>query len=581
LVPTTWGEAIAAAAAIIAEATSAGPEGLGAIGGAALTNEGAFAWERLLRQCVGTDSLDAQYGDGLDPALIAALPRASIDDAASARVVVHVGGDLREELPVLFLRIRGAIVAGRTALVELASCASSMRELARVSLPTRPGETHLVARALVGDDAAYLALATHPQGAGFDAGHLAAAREAIGDGDGVVVVLGRANQAESASVIDAAAATLARSLPGVRFLPALRRGNVMGALDMGLAPGLRAGRSSALAQCREGGAEPPTAGRDALEQLRALAAGEQRALVLLGGGLSGNVADAGLARAALEAAKVIAVTGHGGPDLRHADVVLPCSVSHERSGTVTNIEGRVSALAAKVVAPGAAWNDVAIASELAEALGHPLGLSSIERTAEAIEAQTGYPAASVLADPLHEGVLVGHPSAREPRRPLDPMAFPGIRSAELVGPALRASSTVEPAPSDAPVAARVTMDDVPEPTAPPIALADGYALRVVATRRLYDGGAAVSASPALTGLVGEVSAHAHPYDLDRLGLSTGDVARVVTSRTSFEMAVTTDEGVTRGTLELAVNCSVSGPDVVGGSVLDAGSPVIEVRLEST
>jgi NADH-quinone oxidoreductase subunit G len=581
LEPATWGEALAAAASIITESTSHDPSGLGAIGGAALTNEGAFAWERLLRQGVGTDSLDAQYGDGLDPALIAALPRASIDEAARARVIVTICGDLREELPILFLRLRGALVGGRTSLVELAVAASSLRPLARVSLPTRPGEAHLVVRALAGDDAAIATLGTHPQGAGFSPTDLARARDLVGDGDGVVVVIGRANLSEDGAIAGAAARALAGAWPRATFLPALRRGNVMGALDMGLSPGLRPGRSSAASQCREGGGEAPATGRNALAQLRALAAGDQRAVVLLGGGLSGNVADVALVRAALERARVICVTGHGGPDLRHADVVLPASVAHERSGTVTNIEGRVTALAAKVVPPGAAWNDVAIATELAEALGHHVGLDSIDRAAEAIESTTGYPAASVLADPLHEGVLVGHPSARSPRRALDPMAFPGIRSAELVGPALRASATAEPSPSDAPLAARVTMDDVPDHELPNVGLADGYALRVVAARRLYDDGAAVSASPALRALVGPTSAHAHPYDLDRLGVSTGDLVRVVTARSSFELAVTTDPAVIRGTVELAVNCSSGGPDVVGGAVIDADSPVVEVRLEST
>ena len=38
--------------------------------------------------------------------------------------------------------------------------------------------------------------------------------------------------------------TLAAALPKATFLPALRRGNVFGALDMGLAPGLLPGRVS-------------------------------------------------------------------------------------------------------------------------------------------------------------------------------------------------------------------------------------------------------------------------------------------------------------------------------------------------
>jgi hypothetical protein len=37
---------------------------------------------------LASDHVDAQYGDGLDGALLQALPRATIDDAANARVVV-------------------------------------------------------------------------------------------------------------------------------------------------------------------------------------------------------------------------------------------------------------------------------------------------------------------------------------------------------------------------------------------------------------------------------------------------------------------------------------------------------------
>jgi predicted molibdopterin-dependent oxidoreductase YjgC len=64
----TWGEALARAATILQDASST-PHGVGAIGGAALTNEGAFAWERFVRGVLSSDHLDAQYDDGLDGAL--------------------------------------------------------------------------------------------------------------------------------------------------------------------------------------------------------------------------------------------------------------------------------------------------------------------------------------------------------------------------------------------------------------------------------------------------------------------------------------------------------------------------------
>jgi NADH-quinone oxidoreductase subunit G len=576
LTPVSWGEALAAAAEILHEAV---PDALGAIGGAALTNEGAFAWERLLREVLGTDNVDATYGDALDPSLLASLPRATIDEAASACTVVLLGGDLREELPVLFLRLREAVVRGRSTLVEFATGTSALRALATVSLPTRPGEAHLVARAIANDDAALAALATHPHGAGFTAEQLAEARRLLGaEGEGVVFVVGRPNVAESAVVVESAIRTLAARYPRASFLPTLRRGNVNGALDMGLAPGLRPGRSSAAAQARESGAAVPARGRDTIAQLRALVDGTQRALVLLGGQLTTNVPDRSLAAAALAAGRVIAVTGHGGADLAHCEVVLAAQVAHERLGTVTNLEGRVTGVVPKVVSPGAAWSDVAIAAELAEQLGQSLGLDSVEAAAAAIEATTGYPAASVLHDGAYEGAVVGRPGTERARRAMDPIAFPGIRSAELVGPALRAGAVAEPAHPFAATTARITRaDDAPSEVGS-IALADAYSLRVVATRRLYDGGAAVSASPALRELAAAAVLEANAYDLDRLGVATGDVVRVVSARGDFECVARVNPAVIRGTVEIPLN--PAGEDHFGTLVLDADATVTEIRLES-
>ncbi len=570
LVPVSWGEALGEAARIIREATATSPDGFGAIGGAALTNEGAFAFERLLRGVVGTENIDAQYGDGLDPVLLSAIPRATIDEAAHACTVVVLSGDLREELPILFLRLRESAVKGRTNIIELATGANSLRSLSRVTLPTRPGEAHIVARAIAGDSSALAQLGTHPQGAAFSDADLEDARRLLGDtGEGVVFIVGRPNAAESAAVIESAIRTFVAEYPQARFLPTLRRGNIFGALDMGLAPGLRPGRTA--------GAR----GRSTIEQLRALTSGEQTAVMILGGDVLANVPDRALATSALAAARVIAVTGHGGPTTAAADVVLPASVTHERFGTVTNIEGRVTAVAAKLVAPGAAWSDVAIASELAEELGQTLGLDSVEATSVAIESTTGYPATSVVSEGAVEGRVVGRADLTSPRRALDPIAFPGIRSADLVGLAPRAGAVEEPVASSTAALAPVTMADTPEQPVPSIALADAYALRVVATRRLYDRGDAVQGTAALRPLVPATVVSAHSYDLNRLGVTTGDVVRATTPRGSFDVTVRVDDDVVRGTAEMHLNTvTTDGVDVVGTFVIDADAIVTEIRLES-
>ena len=562
LVSATWGEALARAASILQDASST-PNGVGAIGGAALTNEGAFAWERFVRGVLGSDHLDAQYGDGLDGALLQALPRATIDDAASARVVVTLCGDLREELPVLFLRLRENFVKRHHALVEFAFAPSALTPLATVSMPVRPGEAHLVAEALTRREGSLT------KGSNVTEGQLDGVRELLGDlGEGVVFIVGRANLAEDARVIERAVRVLAERFPAATFLPALRRANVMGALDMGLGPRLRPGRGYAAHE----------AGRDALAQLAALRSGEQQAVLLLGC-LLGNVLDVEGAKAALDRSRVVVVTGHGGRTLAYADVVLPAMVQHERLGTVTNIEGRVSAVTAKIVAPGSAWSDVAIASELAEQCGQGLGLDSVELTAKVIEATVGYPALSVLNDVADEGALVGRAQDRVERRALDPMAFPGIKSTNTVGLGELSGALVAPAVATTSPLASATLGEVSSGHGIDVPQYDAYALALHVGHRLYDHGVAVQGSPALDNLVARATVYLNHFDLDRMGLATGDLVDVVGPTSTLKLPVALSDQTPRGTLGVVFGAlDEDGDDTTLRTLFDPSGVITQVRL---
>ncbi|HEV3186529.1 MAG TPA: NADH-quinone oxidoreductase subunit NuoG [Acidimicrobiales bacterium] len=563
LVPTTWGDALARAATILQEAAKS-PNGVGAIGGAALTNEGAFAWERFVRGVLGSDHLDAQYGDGLDGALLQSLPKATIDEAANARVVVTLTGDLREELPVLFLRLRENFIKRGNALVEFAFASSGLHSLASVSMPVRPGEAHLVADALTRTNGHLL------KGSAVTDAELNATRELLGEsGEGVVFIVGRPNFAEDAGVIERAIRVLAEKFTSATFLPALRRANVMGALDMGLGPRLRPGQGYVNDN-----------GRSTLEQIEALRSGEQKAVLLLGC-LLGNVLDVDDASAALDAAGVVVVSGHGGKTLAYADVVLPAAVQHERHGTVTNIEGRVTAVTAKIVAPGSAWSDVAIASELAEECGQSLGLSSDVQCAKVIEETVGYPALSVLNDASDEGALIGRTTARVERRPLDPMAFPGIRSTntaglgEFSGAVDEESVVASSAPSSATLTEIAAGRDVEVPAF------DAYSLVLNVSRRLYDHGVAVQGSPALANLVAKSTALLNHFDLDRLGLKTGDDVEISSPTVTLHLPVALSDETPRGTINVAfASLDDKGEDVASRTLVDPTSSITQVRLET-
>jgi NADH-quinone oxidoreductase subunit G len=610
LVPVSWSEALAAAAAGISAAIASGGAGsVALIGGARLTNESAYAWAKLAKGVIGTDSVDAQLGDGLPADVVLGLPRATIDEACTAPVVVTLAGDLREELPVLFLRLREAVVGGTAALIEVSPEPTALSEFAAVSLRIRPGDAPAMARALTGDDGTTGdgGLASHHEGSALAAGALDAARGLLAahpGGDGVVVVAGRPSYAESGEVAAEALRILATALPKATFLPALRRGNVFGALDMGLAPGVLPGRVSLDAGrarfTAAWGSVPASPGLDTAAILESMAGerdggGSVRALVLLGADPLSDFPDHALAAAALGAGHfVVAVTGHPSQSVdAHADVVLPCAVTHERAGTTTNIEGRVTRLGQKLTAPGFAWPDWMIAAELAEALGADLGFTNVNDLADELEgtapAYAGLTQEVLHSDAAHDGIVV--PIAAGDRHPdvspIDPMALPGVESVERQGAPPRVGTG-----GTSPALARATMLGSPphllagpgsggaEPLHVP--KPDNYTLRLVAGRRLYDAGSAITGSPSLTPLVPDLVARANPYDLDRLGASTGDRVKVRSARGELVLEARADEGVPRGVVAVDFNVpgGESAPGNAAATLIDSRQLVTDVRLES-
>ncbi|HLK45827.1 MAG TPA: molybdopterin-dependent oxidoreductase, partial [Acidimicrobiales bacterium] len=317
------------------------------------------------------------------------------------------------------------------------------------------------------------------------------------------------------------------------------------------------------------------------------AAGDQPCLVLLGCDPLADATEPELAATALAAATdVIAVTGHGGPVLAHASIVLPACVAHERAGTTTNLEGRVTRLGQKVVAAGLAWPDTDIAAELAAALGDTGLDATVDVVTDEIAALCATHSA-ITAGALawaDDGVVVGrtHDAPHGRREPLDPVAFPGVQAPMQDGLRAPAGSVATPAPvataGTAPRAVAVGDLAAPPFDAPPH---DAYSLRLVAARHLYDRGAAVEASPSLHALVGTASVAVNPYDLDRIGVHDGEDVQLRSSRAVEVLRCVADDGVVRGTLVIGLNLDApGGTERVVSRLMDPNALVTEVRMES-
>jgi NADH-quinone oxidoreductase subunit G len=601
LEPASWGEALELVARRLGELrTAKGASAIAVMGGARLSNEDAYAWAKLAKAVIGTDSVDAQMGDGLPAEVVVALPRATIDEACKARCLVVLAGDLREELPVLFLRVRSAAVDDAVPVVELAPQSGSVTGFATASVAYGPGEAAELVRALATGGAVPATVEPAQWSAAAEALHRAGT-----DGEGIVVILGRPSVAEDGALVADAAAAMAAAWPAARFLPALRRGNVMGAIDMGLAPGLLPGRVS-LDDGRsffeeQWGSVPAGRGRDAAGILEGLADGTMAAVVMVGADPLSDFPDGTLAGDGIAGADfVVAVDGFLSRSAARADVVLPASIVYERSGTTTNIEGRVSRLSQKLVAPGQCWPDWMIASELAARLGGDLGVESMTEIWDEIEkvatSHTGITRAVLESLSARDGIIA--PLAASPvtlsRRlspePFDPMATPGIESVEAQGAPPR-SGGAEPTSGEGAghtavsghghQAPRPRSLRWPQPVAaPPLPAPDSYSVRLVSGRRLYDDGVLVGATDALAALVAPATVRAHPHDLEKLGVGAGDPVRVRSARGDIVLDAAIDESLPRGVASIDFNLSADGAVGAAALLIDSREAVVDVRLET-
>jgi NADH-quinone oxidoreductase subunit G len=484
LVATSWSSAMSAAAGLITGAlASGGPDSIGLLGGARGTNEDAFAWAQLA-DGLGISHRDAQFGDGL-PASILGLPRATIDDAANASTIVLLAGDIKEELPVLYLRLRDAAVEKRSTLVEFSSVDTGLSRYAAHPIRHQPG---------------------------LQAEAVRAATDLLA-GDDVVVVVGRQNLAESADETMAALGAVLEINPSATVLPALRRGNVVGALSVGMAPA--------------------DTDHDGLATLRAAAEGRLELLILVGADPLNDCPDADLARRALAGARrVISIDTHPSESTQRADIVLAAAAFGEKSGTTTNIEGRVSTVSDKVTTTGTARPDWMIAAELALTLdidGPVADATGIDDLTAAIAAhvdgfQNVTPAA-LAADP--NGVLVN-----------------------VVSAALGETRHVA-------------------------TQRNNYDHRLVVGRKLYDRGIGTAMSHSIAKLAPGAGAHLHPLDAEAIGVEHGSDVKLIGAKATVILPVVADPRIARGVVWAPFNQS-------GGSVedlIDANAPITDVKIE--
>jgi NADH-quinone oxidoreductase subunit G len=503
------------------------PRKIGVIGGSRLTLESQYAWAKLLKGLGAVDNIDAQVGDGLPADVVMGLPKATIDSAcAPGGVVVLLAADPKEELPTLYLRLRHGIQFDGVSLIEMSPRQTAFGDSVAARLNPLPGAAGQIAAALA-DGMVGTSIG------GISSGQLSTAHSLLTSGRPVTVIVGRGNLAESADPIVSAIAALRRLVPGATFLTALRRGNVHGALEMGLTPGYLPGGQELSVELPGWDMSPATTGLDAEGILRAAVNGSIETLLLLGADPLRDFPDAALAAAAFERVRtVVSVDTFMTSSTQRADVILPAAMFGEVDGTFLNLEGRISPVRAKVTAPGQARPDWMIAAEVAQAAGGELGFTRLDQLQADISA-----------------------------------TVPGFESVRWESDGVA---------SDGPILAFERSWELSLSETSPIPPADDYGLRLVVDRKLWDNGTMTAFSASLGDLVDDAVLTMAPPDLARLGAESGQEVHLSTAGGAVHAIVAhADARVPSGVAHLPYG--VNG--LQAQELLTAGDPVIEVRVQ--
>jgi NADH-quinone oxidoreductase subunit G len=331
--------------------------------GGRLMDEDAYTLSKLARTVFRTNDLDHRRAGGPETAerVAAGAPMAvTYKDVERAAVILVVGLDAEQEVPILHLRLRKAAKRGARIWV----------------LHPRRTRLHDVAMHVLcvpGDEARILAGGVDAE---LDAA-LAALREA---GDAGVVIAGERDGAADP------AWTVARDV-GARFAFVTRRANDRGALRAGVHPALLpGGRTLDEADEVEAAWGPlmnREPGRDSHAILQACADREVDVLFCVGVDPLRDLPDAALAHRALQNVERVVVQSLELGSLEpFASAFLPAAPFIEKEGHVTTWEGRGQRLQPIRGAQGISLPDWEIFASMALACGGDLGFETLDELHE-------------------------------------------------------------------------------------------------------------------------------------------------------------------------------------------------------
>lgn len=353
LVPASWPEALAAAAAGLAAGRAA------VLVGGRVTVEDAYGYAKFARVALGTNDIDFRSRVSTDEerAFIAAHvvgSQTTYRDIDSADQVVLVSFEPEEESPIVFLRLNKAVRKKNLKVHAIAS---------KLSIGNEKLKSNFICVA---------------------PGSEISALSSLNLTEKSVILVGE-RAAESAGLLSAVAGLATRSNAKLAWIP--RRAGERGAIEAGaignLLPGGRpvsdaAARVDVAAAWGVHGL-PETKGLSTDEIFSAAAVGEINAL-LVGGVDPFDGSNSKVALAALQKAFVVSLEMRPSAVTERANVVLPIAAVPEKSGTFINWEGRGRSFDI-AIEDSLQRSDVRILSILADQMGRAINISTVAAAA--------------------------------------------------------------------------------------------------------------------------------------------------------------------------------------------------------
>jgi NADH-quinone oxidoreductase chain G len=329
-----------------------GPESVGFIGSAFGTNEELYLYHKLFRFGLGTNNLD--HKTYLDTP---GLPVDHYDflNIETANLILLIGSDPTEELPILDLRIKKAVTRKGVKLAILNDQKTALDKFADLSLRYDVGADGIALAVLANGLAGELGMppvdddAINLSATGINEDQMKSMVELVRSGMKICVVYNPAQLTGNAVYMLKHLLTVISNIPTIECgaIPAAPHTNAVGAMDMGILPNFYPG---GISVSDEGKIEqvwgkttlPKAKGLSAMEMIDKAELGELKAMVIYRNNPVIDFPDGKRVEAALKKLSLLVVHDMMETETSLlADITLPSNGPGYDEGTTTNIGGRV------------------------------------------------------------------------------------------------------------------------------------------------------------------------------------------------------------------------------------------------